>query len=289
MSQEDYPIDFVLGGIDLVMFSKPKVLLFDIGGVCVVSPFQAILDYELSKNIPPGWINLCISESKPNGFWHRLERGEVELDATWFQGFNSDLRNFALWKPFYASQREKLQLPEETPPLPDVDGEKVFWDMMHASREPDPWMFPALKKLKASGNYLLAALSNTIIFPPGHPYNDMRNQVKELFDVFISSAHVGMRKPNADIYEYTVAKLSRFAKENASRKGNGWGEGIRPSDIVFLDDIGENLKEARKAGFRTIKVNLGRTYEAVDALQELTGLELAGDHPRIAVKPKAKL
>jgi hypothetical protein len=38
--------------------------------------------------------------------------------------------------------------------------------MMDGSRAPDPWMFPALKKLKASGKHILAALSNTMIYPP---------------------------------------------------------------------------------------------------------------------------
>jgi hypothetical protein len=36
-------------GLDLIVKMpgqpKPKVLLFDIGGVCVVSPFKAILEY----------------------------------------------------------------------------------------------------------------------------------------------------------------------------------------------------------------------------------------------------
>jgi hypothetical protein len=37
MSQEDYPVDFVLDSIEAVMAPAraPKVLLFDIGGVCV--------------------------------------------------------------------------------------------------------------------------------------------------------------------------------------------------------------------------------------------------------------
>jgi len=37
MSQEDYPVEFVLGSIESVMApeKQPKVILFDIGGVCV--------------------------------------------------------------------------------------------------------------------------------------------------------------------------------------------------------------------------------------------------------------
>jgi hypothetical protein len=37
MSQEDYPVEFVLNSIESVMApqKQPKVILFDIGGVCV--------------------------------------------------------------------------------------------------------------------------------------------------------------------------------------------------------------------------------------------------------------
>jgi len=37
MSQEDYPVEFVLESLESVMapVKQPKVLLFDIGGVCV--------------------------------------------------------------------------------------------------------------------------------------------------------------------------------------------------------------------------------------------------------------
>ena len=37
--------------------------------------------------------------------------------------------------------------------------------------------------------------------------------------------------------------------------GRGRGAG---DEVVFLDDIGENLKAARERGFGTIKVDLGR-------------------------------
>lgn len=269
------------------------VIICSINTIQVVSPFQAILDYEISKGIPPGYINYCISQTKPNGWWHRLERGEGLMDAEWFAGFTSDLHDDQRWADYYASKRASLNLPKETPPLPTIDGELLFWDMMRASRDPDPWMFPALKVLKASGKYILGALSNTMIFPPDHPYSHVAHDgVKSVFDVFISSAHVGLRKPDPAIYALAVSELDKFAKANQdSEKGKqlGWKDGVGAEEVVFLDDIGENLKAAKAAGFGTIKVHLGRAFEAVDALEELTGLKLAGDHPRIAVTPKAKL
>ncbi|KAL2019732.1 hypothetical protein VTK56DRAFT_9269 [Thermocarpiscus australiensis] len=274
---------------------RPKVILFDMGGVCVASPLQSILDYELSLGIPPGWINYSISKSGPDGFWHRLETGSIPLDAAFFAGFNRDLHDPARWKAFYqAQQARNPALPKEVPPVPKLDGEWLFHDMMAAARSPDPWVYPALKALKASGRYIVAALSNTVIFPPDHEYSRtdfLDDPVRGLFDVFVSSAHVGLRKPDPRIYQLALEKVNEFARQNADTdrgRALGWSEGVRPGEVVFLDDIGENLRAARLAGFQTIKVPLGRAYEAVEELEKITGLALAGDHPKVPIKPNFK-
>ncbi|CZR53435.1 related to epoxide hydrolase [Phialocephala subalpina] len=330
MSQEDFPVEFVLESIESIMppSNQPKVLLFDIGGVCmavtnsvffgdkrachctfqvspkislqkslqypplkVVSPFQAILDHEIAHGIPPGWINHSISRTSPNGFWHRLERGEIPIDASFFRGFTSDLHNSSLWSTFYTTSRQNdPSLPKEIPPLPKIDGEEVFWKMMSKSRDFDPWMYPALQKLKESGRFILSALSNTVIFPTNHPYANPPSEkdIRRIFDVFVSSAHVGLRKPSPEIYALALEMVNEYAKANRDTeqgKRLGWKEGVRAEEVVFLDDIGENLKAGKKAGFRTIRVHLGRAFEAVDELEDVTGMQLAGEHPRIAVKP----
>jgi len=313
MESEEFSIDVILDAIDEMASPKRlKVVLFDIGGVCVsqvnpftksaslsnkphqvVSPFQSILDYELSKGIPPGWINYSISKTAPSGFWHRLETGLIPMDAAFFAGFNRDLRNSSRWEAFYRAQQAKNPslLPGEVPPVPDVDGEWLFHDMMAAARAPDPWMFPALKRLRESGKYIVAALSNTVIFPPDHEYSQKEffdDPVRSLFDVFVSSAHVGMRKPDPRIYQLALQKVHEFAVSNAGSdrgKLSNWAAGVKAEEVVFLDDIGENLKAARQVGFQTIKVPLGRAFEAVGELEQVTGLVLAGDHPKIPIKP----
>ncbi|KAG9232830.1 epoxide hydrolase [Amylocarpus encephaloides] len=294
MSQEDFPIEFVLESIEAVMMAKqPKVLLFDIGGVCVISPFQAILNYELANSIPPGWINFSISRTAPTGTWHQLERGEILLDTTYFYNFTKDLHNPTLWSAFYTTKARVANpsLPPEVPPMPKVNAEFVFWKMMSESRTFDPWMYPALLALKKSGRYIIAALSNTVIFPPSHPYSNPKPEedIKAIFDLFISSAHVGLRKPSPEIYALALKEIDDFSRENASGRGGkelGWKDGVKADEILFLDDIGENLKAGKKAGFRTLKVNLGRAFEAVDELEKVTGLKIAGTHPKIPVEPK---
>lgn len=105
------------------------------------------------------------------------------------------------------------------------------------------------------------------------------DDVKGIFDVFISSAHVGLRKPEPAIYDLALKTVDKYAREQ------GKGE-VKAGDILFLDDIGQNLKHGRETGFKTLKVNLGKAFEAVDELEKITGMKLAGDHPRIAVEPK---
>jgi FMN phosphatase YigB (HAD superfamily) len=229
----------------------------------VVSPFQAILDYEKAQGIPTGYINFSIRELTPTGAWHKLERGEIKNDEYFMKAFESDLRRQDLWEKFH---REKLKT-TSIPPVPSIDAEKLYWTMMSTARENDPFMYPALKKLKESGRFHLAAMSNTTVFPDGHPFNERSaGDVKEMFDVFVSSAHVGMRKPNRDIYDYTLGQLRER-----------WGNDISPEDVLFLDDIGENLKTGRRVGFRTIRVFLGRTREAVKELGLAIGLDLLDD------------
>jgi len=194
------------------------------------------------------------------------------LDAKFFEEFNHDLRKPELWKVFHERLLQtKRSSPPVTPqsilpPLPDIDGEWLFYEMMRIAQTPDPYVFPALKKIKASNQFLIGALSNTIIFPDGHPYNNT-SEVKNQFDFFISSAHTGVRKPTPEAYQLAIENMRELATSRGIHD-------LQPSDILFLDDIGENLKAAKKAGLRTLRVVLGRTEAAVRELEQATGLSL---------------
>ncbi|KAF2470144.1 HAD-like protein [Lindgomyces ingoldianus] len=283
----------------------PKAILFDIGGVCVVSPFQAILDYEHENNIPVGWVNFAIQKGPQNGAWQLIERGECELNDDWFRAFKAQLSIPKHWKEYcikaavkscaekgLSTNSEAVVGHEQAPPVPEIDAKKLFWRMMRMSREPDPWMYPALKTLKESGRFVLGALSNTIAFPTGikddegalfkkglvhkphpNPYANDPTDIADVFDVFISSAHVGLRKPDPKAYAMAVQEMSRVAVMR------GMGE-VRVEEVLFLDDIGVNLKWAKICGLRTIKVDLGKTREAVRELERQVGLGLLGENEK---------
>lgn len=218
------------------------------------------------------------------------------MDDAFFGGFGRDLHDPTRWETFYKVQQSRdSKVSRDIPPLPTLDARWLFNEMMTSSAGPDPWMYPALKKLTESGRFIVAAVSNTVIFPPGHPLHQedyFGGPIRGLFDVFVSSAHVGLRKPDPKMYEYTLNEVNKYAQLRSKKQGGKAGPSssdyeVRPQDVVFLDDIGENLKAAKGLGFRTIKVNLGRAFEAVDELERVVGLKLAGDHPRIPVKPRS--
>jgi epoxide hydrolase-like predicted phosphatase len=199
------------------------------------------------------------------------------MDADFFAEFNKDLRDPELWKLFNEGLQKQNanKVPVPDPPLPEVDAEFLFWEMMRVSRTPDRFMWPALKKLKESGKFIMGALSNTVIFPDGHQYNDDTLGRKTLFDFFISSAHTGLRKPDPKIYQTALEEM------NVAAKRKGLKQPVRASDVIFLDDIGQNLKPAKAIGMRTIKVNLGHIEDAVRELEKVTGLQLLDGQARL--------
>lgn len=156
-------------------------------------------------------------------------------------------------------------------------------------------MYAALKALRASGKFVLGALSNTIAFPPGirdelgvpfeagllhapdSPHANDSTVIADQFDTFISSAHVGLRKPDPKIYELAVREMDKESR----RRGLG---DVNVGDVLFLDDIGSNLKGARAVGMRTLKVDLGKTEAAVRELERATGMKLLEE-----VQEKARL
>ena len=233
-----------------------------------------------------GWVNYSIQNTSPDGAWHKLERGEVKLDPNWFSDFNRDFQHTHLWEAFQAQLAKKSRLASTSsattstglPPLPKLDAEYLFWEMMRVSRNPDPYMFPALKKLKDSGLFIMGALSNTTILPENHELTKRAasEEVKQFFDFFVSSAHTGLRKPDPKIYAFALKEINDAAKKKGVPE-------VNPEDVIFLDDIGINLKWAKKAGMGTIKVNLGKTQDAVKELETATGLKL------LDVEDKARL
>jgi epoxide hydrolase-like predicted phosphatase len=62
-----------------------------------------------------------------------------------------------------------------------------------------------------------------------------RAMLEELFDAWVISGEVGLRKPQPEIYALAAERLE-----------------LTPPDCVFVDDLPGNLKPARELGMATV-------------------------------------
>ncbi len=85
--------------------------------------------------------------------------------------------------------------------------------------------------------------------------SDPHTAVLSLFDVIVESSRAGVRKPDVAFYELACQELA-----------------IDPSEAVFLDDLGINLKPARALGMTTIKVD--DPAVALAELEQVVGFPL---------------
>jgi putative hydrolase of the HAD superfamily len=122
-----------------------------------------------------------------------------------------------------------------------VPGRDVIGMLYGAVR---PEMVTALDRVIEAG-FVTACLTNN--FATDH----QRDEVVAIMDRFhhvIESSKVGVRKPEIEFYELACGTT-----------------GAAPGQVVFLDDLGINLKPAKAMGMTTIKV--------LDAEQAITDLE----------------
>jgi len=204
-----------------------RAVIFDLGGVVLGSPLEAIAAYERETGLPEGFVNRVVVESGRAGAWSRLERGELGLDA-FYPAFEGDC----------AARGGR------------VCG-RTLMERVHASAQPRPAMLDAVQRIRTRG-LRAAALTNNWLSAEG----DGAHTLRPRFDVFIESSLLGLRKPDPRIYRYTCELLA-----------------AEPGDVVFLDDIGANLKPARRLGMTTLKVT--DPAASLRELEALLGFPLA--------------
>ncbi|KAJ3966086.1 HAD-like domain-containing protein [Lentinula raphanica] len=250
---------------------KFKAVIFDIGGVVVRSPFIAIARYEQEHRIPKNYLNCSIVARGSKGAWQKFERGELEL-FDFYKKFSKDLSDTAngnVWYRDYCKRRNII-----CPQLPDtleVDGRELFGMMMRESTQYDTHMVEAIRRIRSAGKHKVIALTNnfsrtsTTPIPPseleflGWTDGATPKKLRAMFDDFCDSSTLGARKPEPRFYLLACER-----------------NGIKPTEAVFLDDIGLNLKAAKELGMETIHVRIGGTLDAVKILGTKVGLNLTG-------------
>ena len=135
-----------------------------------------------------------------------------------------------------------------------VDGKAVLGLL---SGEVRPMMVTALRRIKAAGLRLAVLTNNFVSVPAGEATKREIDaaEAMALFDTVIESSKAGVRKPDPAAYQLVLDELL-----------------VNPDEIVYLDDLGINLKPARALGMRTIKVTDPEV--ALAELSAVLGIEL---------------
>jgi putative hydrolase of the HAD superfamily len=192
---------------------RVRAAVFDLGGVLFEGGPSEVRAFGTRVGITPEiWETLRRDVFGNDGTWARLERGECTLDE-----FVTDLRGRVNGAGGSATIDEAAAFMGVPDPL---SRRSVVRDRMieavkalHA-KMPTALLTNNVREWRASWRGLLP--------------------VETLFDVVIDSSEVGARKPEPAIYEIT----SEYLK-------------VAHADILFVDDIGQNLKAARALGWQT--------------------------------------
>jgi putative hydrolase of the HAD superfamily len=133
--------------------------------------------------------------------------------------------------------------------LLEVKSERLV-DRLFGGMEPDAAMVDGVRAARRAG-VKTGLLSNSW----GDDRYD-REQLAELFDAWVISGEVGLRKPDPAIYELAAERL-----------------GLPPEACVFVDDLPGNLKPARALGMATV-VHRGDATATLAEVGELLGVRL---------------
>ena len=206
-----------------------RAVFWDFGGVITTSPFDSFNIYEESKNLPKDLIRTINSTNPDNNAWAKLERSEIDQEE-----FDS------------LFEVESQQFGHSVP------GKQVLALLKGQIR---PEMVKALREIK--DKLIQGCLTNNIqstedqeLETDNAAISGTHKEIMGLFDFVFESSKENVRKPDPKFYQL------------ACKRGK-----VNPNEVIFLDDLGINLKPAKALGMKTIKV-----VRAEDALQDLQDL-----------------
>ena len=192
-----------------------KAVLWDFGGVLTSSPFVAFNRYESEQGLPQDFIRSVNARNQEDNAWARFESSRIDVD-----------------------EFDRQFLAETTAAGYPVRGHDVIPLLGGDVR---PRMVSVLRRCRQDLKNV--CLTNNARTGQGAGMSSSQRQaqavaeVMALFDEVIESSKEGIRKPDPAIYRLACARLNEA-----------------PERVVYLDDLGVNLKPARAMGMTTIKV-----------------------------------
>ena len=207
-----------------------RAVIFDFGGVFVDSPFTAVQSAATDMGVAPDLMIDTVFGSydqDTDHAWHRLERGEISL----------------------ATARAEIIAASVAAGLPELDPIALLMALGGGGIRSE--MVEFCRSLRGRGIATGLLTNNAAEFAefwrPLLPLD-------ELFDDVVDSSAVGMRKPDARIYQLSLDRLGAAAHETA-----------------FIDDAPGNVVGARRAGLQAVLIGPRPTDEPA-AIAELTAL-----------------
>jgi putative hydrolase of the HAD superfamily len=164
--------------------------MFDFGGVFTDSPFEAVAQVGAKLGAAPGQIEELMFgpyHEDTDHAWHRLERGEIELE---------------------------LAVSEITAAgaALDLDVNPVDIPMNMGAGGLREVLIGRVRALRDAGLATALVTNNVAEF---RPHWRAMLPVDELFDLVVDSSEVGVRKPDPAIYRLALAGLGDVAPEQA--------------------------------------------------------------------------
>jgi epoxide hydrolase-like predicted phosphatase len=200
-------------------------VLFDYGGVMTTPVGDSIRAWHMADGIDPAsftrtlkqWLSRTVDWETPI---HRLETGDISIEE-FEEAFASELTT----------------IDGATPVAAGILGR------MFAGMRPDPQMFAMVDELHACG-VRVGLLSNSW----GNMYP--RDRIDGLFDPVVISGEIGLRKPQAAIYQHALELLD-----------------VPAGRVLFVDDAEPNIIGAQSVGLRAVLHTSPRcTRDALAAL-----------------------
>lgn len=209
-----------------------KAILWDFGGVITTSPFDSFNQFEQENDLPIDFIRGINAVNHKTNAWALLESNQIS-----------------------EGEFDTLFLEESSQAGYGIKGSQILPLISQTSVRKK--MVSVLRECKL--HFKNVCLTNNMRTGSGLAMSSNSehekdvDEVTSLFDIVIESSKVGIRKPDPAIYRLACDKMD-----------------IQPNHVVYLDDLGINLKPAREMGMITIKVL--SEAQAIRDLEEVIGL-----------------
>ena len=205
--------------------SEPTALFFDVGGVVLSNGWDRPAR---ARAVEKFGLDPEEFDSRHELVVHAWEMGQIGLDE------------YLARTVFY---RRRAFSREE------------FEAFLYAQSELHSGTMAAVKRLGASGRWLMATLNNE-----SRELNEFRIEkfgLREAFSIFLSSCYLGVRKPDEKIYRLALGITQR-----------------EPAESVFIDDRDINLEAAARLEMRVVRY---RDPEQLMADLACVGVRLDGN------------